>query len=389
MDPFGGYMELLPALKQSADAQVWNRRPMPALDKAALSTALVPGIGDVLGLAADARRFAQEPESRTPLNVALSGLGLLPFVPSLGIVAPVGGRLAEKLTGKLPPAMSKEELRAQMPQQEELLQQHGVYISPVTGRVMREQHLGPEAFNLHESLPRSGEAVPLRQVMEPLSYQRLVLQLIPAWTHVAPELRNVRVAYDPYLGPAGGFDPEDTTIYLRKLQPNVMEHELQHAVQELYGLPQGITTDTRLATSAPKEMLKAVEQVLRSNVVSSAAAKARPKGGLRALAGPRRIAAAAKIPEWIAQAIKEEALRRPNMSFVDALEALRDDLRGELGAVQRTNRNPLPIARRFWGELEAMAAGDRPYAGSFLDNVLGIAGPGKFYTDQNALLEEL
>jgi len=86
MDPFGGYMELLPALKQSADAQVWNRRPMPALDKAALSTALVPGIGDVLGLAADARRFAQEPESRTPLNMALSGLGLLPFVPSLGML---------------------------------------------------------------------------------------------------------------------------------------------------------------------------------------------------------------------------------------------------------------------------------------------------------------
>lgn len=46
---------------------------------------MVPGIGDVLGLAADANRFRTEPESRTPLNFGLSALGLLPFIPNITV----------------------------------------------------------------------------------------------------------------------------------------------------------------------------------------------------------------------------------------------------------------------------------------------------------------
>lgn len=52
------------------------------LDTAAIGLSPVPVIGDVLGLAADASRFVNEPESRTPLNFGLAALGLLPFVPS-------------------------------------------------------------------------------------------------------------------------------------------------------------------------------------------------------------------------------------------------------------------------------------------------------------------
>ena len=59
---------------------------MHPLDKAALLTMGIPGLGDVLGLAADTRMLSQEPESRTPLNFGLSAMGLLPFVPSLGMV---------------------------------------------------------------------------------------------------------------------------------------------------------------------------------------------------------------------------------------------------------------------------------------------------------------
>lgn len=54
---------------------------MHVLDALALGLSPVPGVGDVAGLAADARRFIQEPESRTLTNYGLAALGLLPFVP--------------------------------------------------------------------------------------------------------------------------------------------------------------------------------------------------------------------------------------------------------------------------------------------------------------------
>lgn len=57
--------------------------PQGLLDNAAMATSPVPIVGDVLGLAADANRFYNEPESRTPLNFGLAALGLIPFVPPL------------------------------------------------------------------------------------------------------------------------------------------------------------------------------------------------------------------------------------------------------------------------------------------------------------------
>ena len=53
------------------------------LDAAAISTTPVPVLGDLVGLGADVHRYATEPESRTAGNFALSGLGLLPFVPAM------------------------------------------------------------------------------------------------------------------------------------------------------------------------------------------------------------------------------------------------------------------------------------------------------------------
>jgi len=56
------------------------------MDYAAMATMGAPILGDAIGLAADARMFAQEPESRTKLNYGLSALGAMPFIPSLGMV---------------------------------------------------------------------------------------------------------------------------------------------------------------------------------------------------------------------------------------------------------------------------------------------------------------
>lgn len=65
------------------------------LDAAALSTMMVPGVGDVAGLASDAYRFATDPESRTLGNAAWASLGMLPFVPSMGAMTREMGKSKE------------------------------------------------------------------------------------------------------------------------------------------------------------------------------------------------------------------------------------------------------------------------------------------------------
>jgi GNAT superfamily N-acetyltransferase len=60
-----------------------------ALQKVGMAN--VPVVSDVAGLLGDVQQYIQQPEQRTGLNYALSGLGLLPFVPAaFGIVKKAG-----------------------------------------------------------------------------------------------------------------------------------------------------------------------------------------------------------------------------------------------------------------------------------------------------------
>lgn len=52
------------------------------LDTGAISMSAIPIAGDIAGLAADANMFWNDPESRTLGNFALSGLGVLPWIPN-------------------------------------------------------------------------------------------------------------------------------------------------------------------------------------------------------------------------------------------------------------------------------------------------------------------
>jgi hypothetical protein len=54
----------------------------PSAGGAEIGANFLPGIGDVIGVAQDANMYWQDPSSRTPFNYAMSGLGLLPFVPA-------------------------------------------------------------------------------------------------------------------------------------------------------------------------------------------------------------------------------------------------------------------------------------------------------------------
>lgn len=49
---------------------------------ALMAVGMLPGVGDVVGVGADAYTMATNPEARTPFNALLAAAGLLPFVPS-------------------------------------------------------------------------------------------------------------------------------------------------------------------------------------------------------------------------------------------------------------------------------------------------------------------
>jgi hypothetical protein len=88
-------------LKKAGDAL---KNPQNLLDGAALATTTVPGVGDALGLAADAYNMAANPEERTWGNVGIAALGAVPFLPNSGSVKRVGDKLdlakrLEDLTG--------------------------------------------------------------------------------------------------------------------------------------------------------------------------------------------------------------------------------------------------------------------------------------------------
>jgi hypothetical protein len=84
--------QLQEAIRRRAGGRQTYTAPLQdKLDAAAMGTMMVPGVGDVAGLGADAHRFATDPASRTWTNYGLSALGALPFVPPMVAMTKAGG----------------------------------------------------------------------------------------------------------------------------------------------------------------------------------------------------------------------------------------------------------------------------------------------------------
>ena len=73
-------------LMANAVGQALNFIEANPLTSAAMATSTTPVVGDIVGLAADAEMYATDPESRTPVNFALTAAGLVPFVPAASAV---------------------------------------------------------------------------------------------------------------------------------------------------------------------------------------------------------------------------------------------------------------------------------------------------------------
>ena len=122
---------------------------MSPLDKAALYTAPVPLVGDVVGGVADATALIEDPSL---VNAGLMGLGLIPFVPSGGVT-----KTAQKLFTKLPSGRVTKTVQKAFPK---LKNENGQVPDEVMGTAQR-------AFtNLRNDIPGFyGTSDPIKQAI--------------------------------------------------------------------------------------------------------------------------------------------------------------------------------------------------------------------------------
>ena len=99
--------------RAKALADVAANKDMSALDKAALTTAFLPVVGDGIGLAADARHLYKDPSFA---NLGLMLAGIIPFVPSGGVTKVLKAGLSPKKVVEEAKSSLKSGLSEAMPQ---------------------------------------------------------------------------------------------------------------------------------------------------------------------------------------------------------------------------------------------------------------------------------
>lgn len=203
------------------------------LDMVAASTAFAPIVGDIAGLAADVRRFAAEPETRTPMNIGLSALGLLPFVPGM-----FAGKRA--LTADKALLAQAEKMSGQGRTADEIWKETGWWVSTKEG---------PN--------PPGGE--PRFEISDqPSRWQSKKMQLRPKGQQTMEDVLHHPELYEAYPGlgmtkltPVQGLRGEASYTpgegmqiakeWAKKASAGkaLSAHEMQHAVQGLEGWPIG------------------------------------------------------------------------------------------------------------------------------------------------------
>jgi len=265
MPSFSPYLAQLESQGHKVGGEAFNPDLHP-MDYAAATTMGIPVIGDLVGAAADARMYAQEPESRTPLNYGLSALGALPFVPgAAGIMRGVKGSMKDPdAIGGLSDAMKSTK------SPEEVFMDTGWYqgadkqwrneISDYAATInfdkMKLADKKPGIFrNAYESM--TGKNVAVNDLKEILDH--------PDFFKAYPDFNpKVMTYYNPIEGSLGGYD-EASGYILVNLSPhydhakellgsakhpafkktldnlitNTMLHEAQHGVQGIENFARG------------------------------------------------------------------------------------------------------------------------------------------------------
>ena len=126
--------------------------------KVAAGLSVTP-VGDIAGLANDARLFYQNPEMRTPANFGLSALGLLPLIPSMGMVKGVGKKMAGSIVPSMPTVPKEPEQLGMIA--DDVLSQGNKRIQEIEGLVPPVKRVAPQDEALRLAQERA--ALPVEQ----------------------------------------------------------------------------------------------------------------------------------------------------------------------------------------------------------------------------------
>jgi hypothetical protein len=217
-----------------------------ALDAAALATTPLPVVGDAVGLFSDLHRYANEPESRTPANYALTAVGMLPFVPAAaGILAGKGARTADLV--KLDAAQKMEKAGAP---REAIWRDTGWYRGPDKEwrfEIDDSKALINPRGGVSSDIPVAtgaaadldyGPAVGKNSLMQHPELEAAYGARLPQSTRLLP----------PSARGEGAFNEGAGELYLKSGRSaeesrRTMLHELQHSVQGAEGFAPGGSSD--------------------------------------------------------------------------------------------------------------------------------------------------
>jgi hypothetical protein len=209
--------------KQMEDKRAKGMEGMSGLDKLALSTMATPIVGDIAGLAADAQRFYQDPESRTPTNFGLSALGAIPFVPYMGAMTRGMKSASPQDIKRISAAQSLE--NAGVPR-ETILEQTGWWKGP--DKQWRTE-ISDQPSRITDNV--FDEIKDKKRFEGPVSQALSHDELYKYY----PELGETKATLFASADPSGTYNSATGEILAggpgTGSQRNVMLHELQHGVQ--------------------------------------------------------------------------------------------------------------------------------------------------------------
>ena len=322
------------------------------LDTAAVATTPVPVLGDLLGLAADVKRLKDNPQERTPMNIGLSALGVLPFVPSLaGMFVGKGSKTWDALS-----AAKAQEMASKGVDPRQIWKETGTF-------------KGPDG-HWRQEIPDNEAVFPVMKKYRRAPFDHLAMHepLEAAY----PDVKNIIVEGSPGGSLSGGsytanvnfhdFGPRENILIRNSDESRIGNtsiglHELQHAIQQREGWAKGgspeLFTQQADAVTARDAIAWAdeLEKVRRANP------------GMDAIAAENQLIKTYQDMDF-ADAIPSRTVRdlarQPGVLFPqpNALNQKKDliDLRNLYGLDKRTTPyQSEELYRRLAGEAEARA----------------------------------
>ena len=234
--------------------------PQGLLDVAAMASTPVPVVGDVLGLAADAKRLYDNPSERTAMNYGMSALGLLPFVPA-GMFIGKGAKTWDAIS-----AAKAKELADKGVDARQIWRETGTFKGPdghwrqeIPDNLAKYDRDALRELKQNQDFNYLQDTQPMGGVLGHEQLYKAYPDLSDMQTHFMPtkKLKTASGSYSRSLDRVTLADiPSD--------QKSIALHEIQHAIQQREGWPNGGSTSVASWADAKQrpELLKVARKTM-------------------------------------------------------------------------------------------------------------------------------